>query len=94
MKQTSPIRRALAGAIAAGMLLAAVPAMAACDPGDKPDNTTAADTKKRLEAAGYRQASDLKKGCDNVWHGRAVKDGAPVSVMVTPQGQILLETNP
>ncbi|MCC6468127.1 MAG: PepSY domain-containing protein [Alphaproteobacteria bacterium] len=73
---------------------AASPAWAGCDPEDKPDKTTATDARKRLEAAGYRQVSDLKKGCDNVWHGRATKDGAAVSVIVTAQGQVMLETNP
>lgn len=77
------------------LLALAAPARAACDPEDKPDKTTATDTKKKLEAAGFRQVADLKKGCDNVWHGSAVgKDGAKVGVIVSPQGQIMLETNP
>lgn len=67
-------------------------AQGACEPGDRPDNTTAADAKKKLETAGYRQARDLKKGCDNVWHGKAVKDGRPVNVALSPRGEIYIET--
>ncbi|MCK6451498.1 MAG: PepSY domain-containing protein [Alphaproteobacteria bacterium] len=67
-------------------------AQGACDPGDRPDNTTATDARRKLEAAGYRQARDLKKGCDNVWHGKAVKDGRPVNVALSPRGEIFIET--
>ncbi len=87
------LRLAAIGLFAATMAQM-TPAWAACDPEDKPDKTTATDARKKIEAAGYRQVTDLKKGCDNVWHGRAVKDGVPVAVMVTPQGQVMLETNP
>ncbi len=84
----------LGGAMAIGLLLAA-PAFAQCDPGTKLDKTTATDARKKMEAAGYRQVKDLKKGCDSAWHGRAVnRQGAPVDVMITPQGDVLLETNP
>lgn len=90
-----------AGAVLVAMLAAAdrlpgfsAPAWAqgACDPGDKPDNTTATDARRKLEAAGYRQARDLKKGCDNVWHGKAVKDGRPVNVALSPRGEVFIET--
>jgi hypothetical protein len=71
------------------------PALAAgnCDPGDKPDNSTAADAKKKLEAAGFTQVRDLKKGCDNVWHAKAVKGTQAVNVALTPQGQAFVETD-
>lgn len=89
------MRSLLAGAVLATGLLLAVPAFAQCDPGTRLDKTTAADARKKMEAAGYRQVKDLKKGCDSAWHGRAVnKQGAPVDVMITPQGEVLLETNP
>jgi hypothetical protein len=68
--------------------------LASCETGAKIDGTTAEQTKKRIEAAGYRQVKDLNKGCDNVWHGTAVdKDGNPGNVLVTPQGQVLPEGN-
>lgn len=63
-----------------------------CDPGDKSDNSTAADAKKKLEAAGYTQVRDLKKGCDNVWHAKAAKGAQAVNVALTPQGQVFIET--
>lgn len=84
----------LASALAAG-LFCAMPAFAQCDPGTRLDKTTANDARKKMEAAGYRQVKDLKKGCDSAWHGRAVnRQGAAVDVVITPQGDVLLETNP
>jgi hypothetical protein len=68
--------------------------LASCEAGAKIDGTTAEQTRKRIEAAGYTQVKDLNKGCDNVWHGTAVdKDGNPGNVMVTPQGQVMPEGN-
>lgn len=73
---------------------ASVIQLAGCDAGDKIDKTTVEQTKKRVEAAGYTQVKDLKKGCDNVWHGTAVnKDGVGGNVMVTPQGEVMPEGN-
>ncbi|HVI90114.1 MAG TPA: hypothetical protein VM659_17550 [Dongiaceae bacterium] len=72
----------------------AVIQVAGCEAGTKIDGTTAEQTKKRIEAAGYTQVKDLQKGCDNVWHGTAVnKDGVGGNVMVTPQGQVMPEGN-
>jgi len=68
--------------------------IAGCDAGVKIDGTTAEQTKKRIEAAGYKQVHDLAKACDNVWHGTAVnKDGVAGNVMVTPQGEVMPEGN-
>jgi len=82
----------LVGAGALPGFISPVLAQGACDPGDRPDNTTSTDARKKLEAAGYRQARDLKKGCDNVWHAKAVKDGRPVNVALTPRGEVFIET--
>ena len=68
--------------------------LAGCDAGVKIDGTTAAETKKKIEAAGYTQVHDLMKACDNVWHGVATnKDGVSGNVMVTPQGEVMAEGN-
>jgi hypothetical protein len=66
-------------------------AQAACESGDRVDNTTAAMAKKRAESAGYIQVRMERKGCDNVWHGFAVKGGASVRIAVSPQGQVMPE---
>jgi hypothetical protein len=66
-------------------------AYAACEPGEKIDATTADQARKKIEAAGYRKVTQLKKGCDNVWHGMAEKGGATVSVALTPQGEVYPE---
>ncbi len=89
--------RAMAVLLAAALVaLAPVPlpmraAQAACDPGTKIDSTTADQARKKIEAAGYRKVRDLKKGCDNTWHGTAEKDGTPVGIAVTAQGQVYPE---
>jgi hypothetical protein len=64
-----------------------------CEPGDKIDGTTANDARQKLQAAGYTDISDLYKGCDNVWHGKALSGGATVNVMVAPDGSVHQETN-
>jgi hypothetical protein len=66
-------------------------ARAACESGDQVDNTTAAMAKKRAESAGYSQVRMERKGCDNVWHGTAMKDGAPTHVAVLPSGEVAPE---
>ncbi len=78
-------------ALAAVVMLAAGPAWAGCSPGDKIDGSTADQARHKIEAAGYTQVSDLKKGCDNYWHAIAMKDGASVGVVVSPTGEVMTE---
>lgn len=78
-------------AFAALVMAAAGPAWAGCSAGDKIDGSTAAEAKQQIEAAGYEQVRVLKKGCDNYWHGTARKDGAAVNVVLSPQGEVVVE---
>lgn len=66
-------------------------AYAACDPGDRVDNTTAQQAQKRAQTAGYTNVRMTSKGCDNVWHGTAMKGGAAVRVAVSPSGEVFQE---
>jgi hypothetical protein len=66
-------------------------ASAACSAGDRIDGTTADYAKGKFEAAGYAQVRDLTKGCDNFWHGKAMKDGVDVNVLLTPEGEVMQE---
>ena len=66
-------------------------AHAECAPGEKIDSSTADQARKKIEAAGFREVRDLKKSCDNYWHGRAMKDGAPVRIVLSPRGQVQTE---
>jgi len=61
---------------------------AGCVMGEKIDGSTADGVRKKLEAAGYQDVRALKKGCDNVWHASARKDGTNVNVILAPDGQI------
>lgn len=68
--------------------------LASCMAGDKINGSTAEQTKKKIEAAGYTHVRDLQKGCDNFWHGVAVnKDGQETNVLVTPEGEVKLDGN-
>ena len=88
-----------AAVLAAGLMIA--PALlgpasltavrAACDPGDRIDATTAAQAKNRAESAGYSQVRMEHKGCDNVWHGFAMKNGASARMVVSPSGEVMPE---
>ncbi|HET6158246.1 MAG TPA: hypothetical protein VFE34_07885 [Dongiaceae bacterium] len=62
-----------------------------CHFGEKIDSTTADDAARFLKDAGYASITGLKKSCDNNWHGQATYNGAPVNVMVTPQGRVVQE---
>jgi hypothetical protein len=62
-----------------------------CHFGEKVDGTTAADAQRFLKSAGYTQITGLKKSCDSNWHGQALYNGAPVNIMVTPQGHVVQE---
>jgi hypothetical protein len=62
-----------------------------CHFGEHVDNTTADQAAKHARAAGYTSVTGLKKSCDNNWHGQAMLNGAPVNVMITPDGRVVQE---
>lgn len=62
-----------------------------CAPTDKIDSSTWQQAKKKMQAAGYTDVHDLKKGCDNYWHGEALKSGQAVRIVLSPQGQVMEE---
>ena len=80
-------------ALAAVIVLAAGPAWAGCSPSDKIDGSTADQARHRIEQAGYSNVTDLAKGCDNYWHGIAMKDGTSVGVVVSPTGEVMKDGN-
>jgi len=50
------------------------------------DRSTPQDARRKIEAAGWRNVTELRKGYDGVWHGLAIKDGQRRHVAVTPEG--------
>lgn len=64
-----------------------------CHFGEIIDGSTADDARRAIEAAGFRDVHDLKKSCDNFWHGRATLNGQPVNVVLSPAGKVMLEGN-
>lgn len=62
-----------------------------CAPEDKIDNSTLPQAKKKMEAAGYTQVKDLRKGCDNYWHASAMRGGSEVFIVLSPAGQVMQE---
>lgn len=67
------------------------PAQAACDPGVKIDKTTVEDIRAILTKAGYKNARNWTKGCDNTWHATATKDGVTVNLAILPNGRVVHE---
>lgn len=78
-------------AAAPGSQSVSVARASACEASDRIDGSSAASAKKKMETAGFHQVRDLKKGCDNFWHGMATKDGSESHVRLTPQGQVTRE---
>ena len=63
-----------------------------CEFGERLDGSTMADAKRRIEAVGLTGVRDLRKGCDNMWHAKANANGSEVNIAVSPDGQVLRET--
>lgn len=63
-----------------------------CEFGERIDGSSATDAKRRIESAGFQNVRELRKGCDNVWHARASAYGADVNVALSPDGQVMRET--
>lgn len=82
-------------AIVLALGVVALPASVAwaspCEPTDKIDGSTVETARQKIEKAGYRHVRALKKGCDNFWHGNAVKDGKAVNIVLSPQGLVMVE---
>jgi hypothetical protein len=64
-----------------------------CDVSDRIDHSTADMARAKMEKAGFHRVNDLKKGCDNFWHGLATKDGTAVHVALSPKGDVMAEGN-
>jgi hypothetical protein len=75
-----------AGAMAAGPLSTGARADA-CLATDVIDGSTADQAAQKMQAAGFTQPQDLKKGCDNYWYARALQNGTPVDVVLPPGGE-------
>jgi hypothetical protein len=74
-----------------GLVGSTAPAYAACDPGTKIDKSTAAEARSEMQKAGFTKVRDLKKGCDNYWHGVAMKGGKETHVVAAPDGKVMTE---
>jgi hypothetical protein len=89
MKRTAVFLAAIT--FVAGAASMSAPARAACEPGTRLDNTTVESTRILVIKAGYKNPLHFRKGCDNAWHGTATKNGAAVSIAVTPDGKVVEE---
>jgi len=49
---------------------------------------TMAEARRRIEASGFAQVTALQKDRDGVWRGKAMRNGAPVSVYCDYQGNV------
>jgi hypothetical protein len=64
-----------------------------CAAGDKIDGVSNGQAQRKMHQAGYSHITQLKKGCDNYWHGAAIKDGVHTYVALTPDGVVRSEGN-
>ena len=64
-----------------------------CHFGEVIDGSTANDARTKIETAGYTDVHDLKKSCDNFWHGNTNFSGRPVNVVLSPGGKVMLESD-
>jgi len=49
---------------------------------------TMTEARRRIEAGGFAQVTALQKDRDGVWRGKAMRNGAPVSVYCDYQGNV------
>ena len=66
-------------------------AYAICLPGERIDGRTAEMAARQAESAGYGDVQMAHKGCDNVWHGFATREGTRTRVAVSPGGEVMPE---
>jgi hypothetical protein len=83
----------LMGAAAALAPTVVHPAYAACDPGTPVDKTTADMARRIMLRAGFTDVQVEQKGCDNVWHVIANKNGQYGRYAIEPSGRIYPEGN-
>lgn len=62
-----------------------------CPANDRIDKSSADTAMKAFAKSGFVQIHDLKKGCDNFWHGQATKDGVAVNIVLSPSGEVKTE---
>jgi hypothetical protein len=64
-----------------------------CHFGEVIDGSTADDARTKIVASGFTDVHDLKKSCDNFWHGKASFAGRVVNVVLSPSGKVMLESD-
>ena len=50
---------------------------------------TEGEAKKRAEARGFSEVTDLKKDQDGIWRGRANQQGKPVEIAIDYKGNVV-----
>jgi hypothetical protein len=90
------MRLALSAAFAA--ILAVAPVLAQQAPSEKPRReavppgpegaATADEAREQIEAAGWHDVAELRKGRAELWHALATKGGLRVRVVLFPDGRV------
>ncbi len=83
---------ALALGLAAPLTMGAGAAYAQCMHGERIDGSTAEQARSKIQRAGFSNVGDLRKGCDNFWHGTASQGGQRVGVVLSPAGEVHIQS--
>lgn len=81
----------LAVSFGAGAQVVPSDQIAGCFSEEKIDGSSLSSAKKKMEMAGFGEIRDLKKGCDNFWHATSVREGEQINIVLSPQGQVMVE---
>jgi hypothetical protein len=95
------MRQRLALPAAFATILAVAPVLAQQAPSEKPkpgreavppntkgDHLTADEAREKIEAAGWHDVAELRKGRGELWHVLATKGGLRVRIVLFPNGRV------
>ncbi|MDI1283009.1 MAG: hypothetical protein PSV46_01320 [Reyranella sp.] len=75
--------------VLASILMALAGSAAAQTKANPANAPGSADTKVRLQALGYKDVHDLRRGPDGQWTAKATRDNVAKSVTASPNGSVI-----
>jgi hypothetical protein len=75
--------------VAAAVLMALAGPVVAQTKSNPATSPGSADTRVRLQALGYKDVHDLRRGPDGQWTAKATRDNVAKSVTASPDGSVI-----